>query len=77
MIDVVPNGIDLADFTFTQFAAPPKKPPTLVFTGKMDYRPNVDAILWFAQEALPLIQAQRSDVHLQVVGMNPHPRWPR
>jgi glycosyltransferase involved in cell wall biosynthesis len=74
LIDVVPNGIDLADFPFAQPVAPPQKPPTLVFTGKMDYRPNVDAILWFAQDVLPLIQARQPDVRLQVVGMNPHPR---
>ena len=74
LIDVVPNGIDLADFPFAQSVAPPQKPPTLVFTGKMDYRPNVDAILWFVQEVLPLVQARQPDVHLQVVGMNPHPR---
>lgn len=75
MIDVVPNGIDLAEFSLAQPAAPQQKqPPTLVFTGKMDYRPNVDAILWFAQDVLPLIHAQKPDVILQVVGMNPHPR---
>ena len=27
----------------------------LVFTGKMDYRPNIDAVLWFAHEVLPLV----------------------
>jgi len=74
LIDVVPNGIDLADFPAGQPVVSAPQPPTLVFTGKMDYRPNVDAILWFAQEVLPLIQARQPDVRLQVVGMNPHPR---
>ena len=46
----------------------------LVFTGKMDYRPNVDAVLWFADAVLPLILAQAPDVHFYVVGQQPHER---
>jgi len=49
-------------------------PPTLVFTGKMDYRPNLDAVLWFGRQVLPLIQTQEPTVRFQIVGMNPHPR---
>ena len=56
---VVPNGVDL------EFYRPGVVPPwprhgrhALVFTGKMDYRPNVDAVLWFADAVLPLILAQ-------------------
>jgi glycosyltransferase involved in cell wall biosynthesis len=52
----------------------PAHPPTLVFTGKMDYRPNIDAALWFAQEVLPLIAAREPAVVFQLVGMNPHAR---
>jgi glycosyltransferase involved in cell wall biosynthesis len=40
----------------------------------MDYRPNVDAVLWFAREVLPLVTRQAPDVRVQIVGMNPHPR---
>jgi glycosyltransferase involved in cell wall biosynthesis len=40
----------------------------------MDFRPNVDAVLWFVREALPLIQAEIPDVHLNVVGQRPHRR---
>ena len=74
LVDVVANGIDLAEYPYPPAAPSFHQPPTLIFTGKMDYRPNVDAILWFAQEVLPLIQMQKSDVRLQVVGMNPHRR---
>lgn len=50
----------------------------IVFTGKMDYRPNVDAMLWFTESILPRL----NDVHLTIVGQKPHPRldhlrdWP-
>lgn len=48
--------------------------PKLVFTGKMDYRPNVDAMLWFAENVLPLIQREMPDVRLVIVGQLPHTR---
>ena len=71
-VTVVSNGIDLAGY----IVAPDRRPPApiLVFTGKMDYRPNVDAVLWFAQEVLPLVATARPDVRFQIVGMNPHDR---
>ena len=43
----------------------------------MDYRPNIDAVLWFADEVLPLILHERPEVRFQIVGMNPHPRLDR
>jgi glycosyltransferase involved in cell wall biosynthesis len=52
----------------------PTARPKLVFTGKMDYRPNIDAALWFGREVLPLIAAQQPHALLQLVGMNPHAR---
>jgi len=48
--------------------------PNIVFTGKMDYRPNVDAMLWFVEAILPLIHAQMPSVHLYIVGQQPHAR---
>lgn len=71
-ITVVPNGIDV---TYYRPPAPTPPPaPTIVFTGKMDYRPNIDAVLWFAQQVLPHILAQAPTVRFQIVGMNPHAR---
>ncbi|MFZ1752209.1 MAG: glycosyltransferase [Caldilineaceae bacterium] len=74
LVDVVPNGIDLSEYPLARPVQNTDEQPTLVFTGKMDYRPNVDAILWFVGEVLPLIQARQPDVRLQVVGMSPHRR---
>ena len=50
------------------------KEALLVFTGKMDYRPNIDAMLWFGRDVFPRVQMQMSNVRLLIVGMNPHPR---
>ncbi|MDQ1300749.1 MAG: polysaccharide biosynthesis protein PslH [Chloroflexota bacterium] len=43
----------------------------------MDYRPNIDAVLWFADAVLPLILAQIPDVRFYVVGQQPHARLAR
>ncbi len=73
-IVVVPNGVD------TQEYAPPPQPlprstgEGLVFTGKMDYRPNVDAALWFAQEILPGVRTELPQARFVIVGQQPHAR---
>jgi polysaccharide biosynthesis protein PslH len=45
---------------------------TLVFTGKMDYRPNVDAVQWFTEQILPLVKQTTADVKFYIVGQRPH-----
>lgn len=47
--------------------------PTFVFTGTMDYPPNVDAVTWFAQDSLPLIRRRHPQAQFYVVGANPAP----
>lgn len=71
-IAVVSNGIDLNEYQ--PATNPPHGSQTIVFTGKMDYRPNIDAVLWFAEEVLPQVLAVAPQAHFQIVGMNPHPR---
>ena len=71
-ITVVSNGIDLD--VYRPPASPVTPARTIVFTGKMDYRPTIDAVLWFAQAVLPRVLAQAPAARFQIVGMNPHPR---
>ena len=47
---------------------------SLVFTGKMDFRPNVDAVLWFYHKVLPLVRREMPDVRFYIVGQSPHRR---
>ncbi len=71
---VIPNGVD-TDFYQRDKVTPLDLPPhSLVFTGTMDFRPNVDALLWFAQAVLPLIQLRVPDVRIYIVGQRPHAR---
>ncbi|WP_398456711.1 glycosyltransferase [Sphingomonas albertensis] len=44
----------------------------IVFTGQMDYRPNIDAVTWFARDILPLIR-QRHPAYFAIVGRAPTP----
>jgi len=43
----------------------------IVFLGKMNYAPNVDAVIYFANEIFPLIIEDRDDVKFIIVGSNP------
>ena len=45
--------------------------PLIVFTGQMDYRPNIEAVSDFAQNALPAIRIAHPDTTFAVVGRNP------
>lgn len=73
-LTVVPNGVDISAYDPQIPPAPGMGENDLAFTGKMDFRPNVDAVLWFAEEVLPRIQAQVPDVRFWVVGQRPHHR---
>lgn len=69
---VAPNGIFADDYR------PPadsrREPNRLVFTGKMDYRPNVDGIEWFSKRILPRVRQRCPAAELFIVGRNPHRR---
>jgi sugar transferase (PEP-CTERM/EpsH1 system associated) len=68
-VEIIPNGIDLDFFRPTPREL--EETNRLVFTGTMDFRPNVDAAKWFVAEILPLIRKQHPDAIFQVIGRNP------
>jgi glycosyltransferase involved in cell wall biosynthesis len=68
----VPNGVDIQEYAPRDGVG--GAGVELVFTGKMDYRPNVDAALWFADEILPRVRAQAPEARFVVVGQSPHVR---
>jgi len=71
----VPSGVEHAYFDPRQDFAPlyDAALPTYVFTGTMDYIPNVDAVTWFAKEILPLIRAVLPTGQFYIVGSSPSP----
>lgn len=71
---ILPNGVDTEYYRPDAVMPLPLGSRALVFTGKMDFRPNVDAVLWFCAEVLPIIRHASPDAHFYIVGKNPHPR---
>jgi len=67
-ISIVPNGVDTTTYPPLAEQNPT---PTLLFVGKMDYAPNVDSAIFFAQEIFPLIQQQIPEANLLIVGQKP------
>ncbi|HNQ05016.1 MAG TPA: TIGR03087 family PEP-CTERM/XrtA system glycosyltransferase [Thiobacillaceae bacterium] len=69
------NGVDDTYFSPAHgFDSPfPATSRALVFTGAMDYWPNVEAVTWFVQEVLPRIRTVFPDCRLHIVGSRPTP----
>jgi len=70
-IDVVPNGVDSGYFSPGDGE---EEEACLVFTGSMDWHPNEDAVVFFCDQILPLIQAEMPEVKFLIVGSNPSDR---
>lgn len=73
-VDVVANGVDVVYFQ-RQDTAPVvmNLKEQLVFTGSLDWRPNVDGLLYFLDSVFPLIQQRIPSCTLTIVGRNPLP----
>ena len=67
-VSLVGNGVDLDYFCSTGVA---KRPGSIVFTGVIDYFPNIDAVVWFCDEVLPIVQQQIPGAGLTICGSRP------
>ncbi|MDZ3832529.1 MAG: TIGR03087 family PEP-CTERM/XrtA system glycosyltransferase [Sphingopyxis sp.] len=72
-VRAVENGIDTARFDPAQpmEMVGQGEGPLAVFTGQMDYRPNIDAVRWFVADVLPLIRRQHPAARFAIVGRAP------
>ena len=68
---VLRNGVDLV---YYQPRPEKARAHELVFTGVMDYLPNIDACTFFVHEVLPGLRARFADVHFTIVGSKPTPQ---
>jgi len=69
----IPNGVD-AEYWDPRHDHPnPYRPGerAVVFVGAMDYRANVDAVVWFARVVWPGISAKRPEARFYIVGRKP------
>ena len=67
----IENGIDTAAFDPQHVAPTPTDHPLILFTGQMDYRPNIDAATWFAEAILPRIREHVREARFAIVGRAP------
>lgn len=71
-ISVVPTGVDLSKYQYDPDARP--SGPLVVFTGSMDWAPNIDGVEFFCKEIWPRVLAKIPAARFRVVGRDPHPR---
>jgi polysaccharide biosynthesis protein PslH len=71
-ITTIPNCIDVT--AYADNGIEETIPFDLMFSGKMDYRPNIDAVLWFAEAVWPRLKAERPQTTWAIVGQKPHER---
>jgi len=79
-VDAISNGVDAEFFApdpampspFEARADQPQQIP-LVFTGAMDYWPNIDAVTWFVADMLPALRQQWPQLCFYIVGRSPTP----
>src|SRR5215468_1511226 len=69
--NVIPNGVDGS--YFHPNGGPARAKPVVVFLGRMDYYPNIDAVLYFTESVFPTIRAAVPSVEFRIIGSNPTP----
>ncbi len=67
-IDEIPNGVDTEFFKPGNNASSPER---MIFAGGLDWYPNRDAMLFFADEIWPLLKAADPELIMDVVGKFP------
>jgi glycosyltransferase involved in cell wall biosynthesis len=70
-LSVLPNGVDLDYFCANPTV--PRKPETIVFSGKMSYHANISMVKYLVAEIMPRVWKIRPDAQLIIVGKDPSP----
>jgi len=68
-VTAIGNGVD-TDF-FKPDGSVPQQATALVFTGTMDYRPNVEGVCWFVREVWPELKRRAPQLTFTIVGRDP------
>jgi len=68
-VRLLPNGVDLGTFSSEEHNYTQNR--IILFTGNMDYAPNVDAVEYFTREIFPLIHEKIPDVKFIIAGQRP------
>jgi len=71
-ISVVPTGVDLSKYRYDPHLRPQGN--LVVFTGSMDWQPNIDGVEFFCSEIWPLVLKKVPEARFRIVGRDPHAR---
>ena len=69
-IHIIPNGVDTDFFS----PAEAEKDFELLFTGNMNYPPNIDCAVYLAEKVMPIINKTFPGARLLISGAQPSPR---
>lgn len=64
-LDVVPNGVDLDRYTFRSAPALSER---VFFVGDLSWKPNAEAVRWFARAIWPILASGRPQAVVEVLG---------
>ncbi|MCP4266167.1 MAG: TIGR03087 family PEP-CTERM/XrtA system glycosyltransferase [Candidatus Brocadiaceae bacterium] len=72
-IDYFNNGVNIDHFNLSSEYPIPfeQDEKNIVFTGAMDYWPNIDAACWFVEDIYPLLKSKIDNIHFYIVGSSP------
>lgn len=68
--NIIPNGVDTVFFHPQEM----EKRYDLLFTGNMNYPPNIDSVMYLAKFILPKVREQLPNTSLLISGVDPAPR---
>jgi glycosyltransferase involved in cell wall biosynthesis len=71
-ISVIPTGVDLSKYPYDPTLRP--QSALVVFTGSMDWQPNIDGVEFFCHEIWPLVLQKVPQARFRIVGRDPHAR---
>lgn len=66
-IEVIPNGVDIENFRPAECA----KDIDMIFTGNMNYFPNVNAVIYFCEKILPVVLKSYPRARFYITGIGP------
>jgi sugar transferase (PEP-CTERM/EpsH1 system associated) len=70
-VSTISNGVDLEYFMPAGPRSLRCSPATIIFTGAMDYFPNIDAVNYFCADIFPLVKQSVPEARFYIVGRNP------
>jgi len=70
-VEIIPNGVDTDYFSRALVTEYVDDSQYVVFTGHMNFKPNIDAAIYFTEKILPLVRKQIPNLKFKIAGADP------